>query len=95
MSWFWPFIKKPISLWPLGVEHDQCIAESLEDHHKWLIENYVELNRQSRLGLLFSFAVLATIVTIHFNWHWFQDVYTFGILVLVLYNFKNIYKATR
>lgn len=95
MAWLWPFIKKPISLWPLGIERNAYSMESMEDHHQWLIENYIELNRQSCFGLIFSFVVLATITTDHFGLDWIMGVTAFVVLVLVLYNFRNIYKATR
>lgn len=93
MAWLWPFVKKPISLWPIGIERDTFRMDSFEDHRQWLIKNYIELSLPSYNGLIFAIALVVGIITVHFNLNW---LWQFGVCVgsiLLLFAFRHAYHS--
>lgn len=91
LVWFWPFFKKPISFWPLGVERESIRADSLEDHRKWLTENYVKFSVSSFCGIVFALSVVSGVTANYFKMTYNSGVLILTLLVLVLFIYSRLY----
>jgi len=87
----WPFFKKPISFWPLGVERESIRADSLEDHRKWLTENYVKFSVSSFCGIVFALSVVSGVTANYFKMTYNSGVLILTLLVLVLFIYSRLY----